>query len=95
MLNTNKALELAQLLHPFIPEKINENDNVLEFVGKIIRSIKNSETPENFGMVVMLLGGLTIDEMKNIEGSDSIRIFVDGLAENNIISLIEFYRWLT
>ena len=92
MLNTRKALELAKLLADYIPEEVDEN--ILDFIGKIVSSIKNSDNPENFAESVMLMWDLNLDEIKNMEIYEIIEKFISGLQENQIISLVGFYKWL-
>jgi hypothetical protein len=92
ILNTEQALELYKLVGKYIPQEF--DGEILDFVGKIVEDIKESDTPENFGAAVMLLGDLSLDQVKELKGADAIMIFTEGLVENKITSLVEFFQWL-
>jgi len=92
MLNTKDALQLAKWLAPHVLDEV--DDDLLDFTGRIVESLKDSDGNEVFARSVMLMGDLTIDEINNMSGVEIVSAFIDGLAENHIISLIEFYQWL-
>jgi hypothetical protein len=93
MLNIEKALELAKLLSPFISDS-KDDENILDFVGKIVSSICQSDTPEVFADALSIMFGYTNDDLEKLSGIDALNLFSDGLLENKIISLCEFYQWL-
>ena len=95
MLHTRKALKLAELLNPFIP-KVDEDDNdILDFVGRIVGDIRSSDHPEVFADAMILMYDYSDDELVKLSGMELAEKFSSGLAENQIISLCEFYQWLT
>jgi hypothetical protein len=93
MLNIEKALELAKLLSPFISDP-KDDENILDFIGKIVSSIRQSDTPEVFADALSIMFDYTNDDLEKLSGIDALNLFSDGLLENKIISLCEFYQWL-
>jgi hypothetical protein len=92
MLNTKKALQLAEWLSPHIPEEV--GSDILDFIGTIVKSLIDSDGNEIFARSVMLMGDSSVDEINNMTGEEIVSKFVDGLMENHIITLIEFHQWL-
>lgn len=92
MLNTRDALQLAEFLAPHIPE--DSDGDILDFVGKIVSNIKNSDTPEDLADAVMLMYDLSIDDIANMDAYEALEKFIESLRDNQIISLVEFYKWL-
>lgn len=94
MLNTRDALKLHNLLESFIPEE-DFGDDILGFIGTIVSDIRFSETPENLALAIMLMDDLTMDDIAVLSGKDAVAKFTEGLVRNKIVSLVEFFRWLT
>lgn len=94
MLNIRDALELYTKLEKFTPD-YKEYDDSLEFTGKIISDIKNSNTPEAFGESILLMyPDITLEKLAEKSGIEVIGLFVEGLAENKFFLLVEFCRSL-
>jgi len=93
ILNIKKALELYKMLKDFIPE-YELTDSYLDFTGKIIHNINNSETPERFGESIILMTGISVKELSETKSVDVIRLFIDGLSENKFLSLLDFCKGL-
>ena len=87
MLNINGAMELYSLLSDYLPAE--RSGTVLDFVGKIIDRIAESEQPENFAKAIQLMYGYDIDKISTLDGIRAIELFTDGLLENQIITLAE------
>jgi hypothetical protein len=94
MLNIRDALELYTKLEKFTPN-YEEHDDSLEFTGTIISSIRQSDTPEAFGESLLLMyPDKTAKELSEMDGNDIVVLFVEGLAENKFLSLVEFCKVL-
>jgi hypothetical protein len=93
MLNIRKAFELAKLLQHHIPDEL--DTDILDFVGKIVSSIRQSDEPEIFAESLILMYDLSDDQIAALSGIDAIKSFTIGLQENKIVSLKEFYLWVT
>ncbi len=88
-LNLPDALKLYDLLKDHLPE-VNENDDILEFAGKIIDSIIKGSTHRTYVDAIMLMTNKTQEEVLQLEVQEAIRLFMDGLIENDIVSLKSF-----
>jgi len=64
--------------------------SVLDFVSGIIEKI----TPEDYLHGVILITGETEENVKKEISIDILTCFIDGLRENQILSLISFSRSL-
>lgn len=86
------ALRLAAILSKYIDTKDIEKDSQpLDFIAALV----NKLTPKDYLDCVKLLSGEHRDE--EYEAYSSIKIltiFVDGLKQNQILSLISFYNSL-
>ena len=90
MLNIRDALKLYGLLNEFVPEYTVDED-LLEFAGTIIHSIKNSDKPEVFGQSLLLLyPKTTAEELSKEKPLDIIEMFMEGLVDNKFLLLFDF-----
>lgn len=90
MLNTRDALELYVLLKDYIPEELPKT--LLEFTGKMIKNIRNSEQPENFGRALILMSGKSVLELDEVGTKKRMLLFIAGLRENYFLDLVEFCK---
>ena len=92
MLNIRDALELYTKLEKFTPN-YKEYDDSLEFAGKIIHDIRESDNPEVFGESILLMyPKLTLEKLSESSGHETIALFMEGLAKNKFLLLVEFCR---
>jgi len=92
MLNIRDALELYTKLEKFTPN-YKEYDDSFKFAGKIIHNIRASDNPEAFGESILLMyPDLTIDDLAEKSGMDGVALFMEGLADNKFLLLVEFCR---
>jgi hypothetical protein len=87
-LSLSNALKLYDILQEHLPE-FNKDEEPIEFIGKIIKSIRNSKSSA-FIDATSLMVGIEIDELVQYPSDEILEMFVDGLSENRIISLKEF-----
>lgn len=92
MLNLPKALQLAKLLDPYIPDDPDFDAPILDFVGKILDNIVSSGKHADYLAALELMTGKTIDELVGLDSFEVLDMFTSGLVENKILALIEFYR---
>ena len=64
-LTLSKAMELYEILGIHIPET-NEDVDALQFIGKIVKSIKDSGEHKDYVDAVMLMSGKNWEEIKKI-----------------------------
>ena len=92
MLNTTKALRLFNLLDKHIPANSKDVD-VLNFVGKIVDSIIAKNEHRVYTDAILLMNNLdSVYLLKDEEPEEILQIFIDGLIENRIVSLVDFFR---
>ena len=90
-LSIRDAFSLYRMLAPHLPDKVDENKTVLEYVGQIVKDIKEKKS-DSFANALVLMTGLTTEELINMEGEDIINLFINGLVVNQITSLGNFCR---
>lgn len=89
MLNTKDALKLYSLLGKFTPD-LEINDS-LEFIGIIVDKVMHSDTPEVFAESLLLMyPELTVEELHDKHGYEIVKLFTEGLVENNFLALVDF-----
>lgn len=90
LLNLQDALRLASILNRYVDEKTNANAEALDFVSAIVDKI----SPDEFLHCVILLSGESEEVVKRQISIDILTVFVEGLQENKVLSLVSFYRSL-
>jgi hypothetical protein len=88
-LTLSKAMELYEILGPHIPE-VDEDEDPLEFIGKIITHINSSNQHEDYTLSVELMSEKSWEEIKKFTSSEVLELFIDGLIANKIIQLKSF-----
>lgn len=92
MLNTAKSLKLFHLLNKHIPANSKDVD-VLSFVGKIVDSIIANNEHRVYTDAILLMNNIdSVYLLKDEEPEEILQIFIDGLVENRIVSLVDFFR---
>lgn len=89
LLNLRDALKLAQILEKYINKDVG-SVSVLDFVSEIVEKI----SPEEYLHSAILLTGESEENVKKEISIDILTCFIDGLRENQILSLISFSRSL-
>jgi len=87
-----KALKLYKLISPYIPPE--KNIDSLEFINKIFDAIIERGGHSDYNEMIILLTGKTIPEWSK-DGKtpeDVLTMFIEGLVENSVLSLLEFCR---
>jgi len=88
-LTLDKAVELNHLLQDHIPAIGGEQD-ALQFIGKIVDNIKLSNRHNDYIDAVVLMSGQDWEELKFLDSSEILRLFIDGLSINRIVTLKSF-----
>ena len=91
-LTLDKALELYEILGAYIPEVKDKDIDALEFIGKIVRNIRNSGKHQNYVDAVMLMSNKEWEELKTFEFNEVLSLFIEGLSINKIVSLEVFCK---
>lgn len=94
MLNLRNAILLAELLDPYIPDSPDLDAPILEFVGKILSNIVDRNSHADYLAATELMTGISIDDLLDKPVEEVFALFTDGLIENQILALIDFYRGL-
>ena len=84
-LTLDKALRLHEILGAHIPEF--DGDDALEFIGKIISNIRQSEHPEKYVDALMIMSGKTLNELRSFSSDKRLELFTESLIENKVIQL--------
>lgn len=92
MLNIKDALKLYELLQPHLPDSM--SGSVLDFTGKVIKNIKTSESPEDFSEILMLMYDYELSDLTIFSGVKLVELFIEGLLDNQIISLVDSCKQL-
>ena len=93
-LNLEKALQLYTIIGKHLPEKFDENSDVLDFIGTIVDSIIKKN--EHFVLVqsIELMTNIYIDEIRVLETDNIIKLFSEGLLTNRVMELRDFCKSL-
>lgn len=89
-LNLRQAFELASVLTKYVDVKLNPQEDAVDFISGIVDKI----SPEEYLSCVSLLTGEDVDTIKKQISLDILTAFIEGLKENQIVSLLHFYKSL-
>jgi len=89
-LNLEKALQLYTLIGKYLPENVDENSDVLDFVGTIVKNIKNSGNHIDYINAVVLMTGFDEQVILQSEPDEILSTFIQCLIDNRILDLKEF-----
>ena len=89
MLTLNDALRLYDLMKPYVNGIVEENLNSLDFIQGIIHQM-TQRNPKDYCEAVAIMTGKPIrDIVDTMSTQERFMAFVEGLAENKIVSLIQ------
>lgn len=91
LLKFKEAIELYRMVKDYLPEIPEIDVNSLEFTGKIVKNIRNSEHPEDYVRIVVLLTGISKYQLIRMTPSEVVSLFIEGMMENNILDLAKFF----
>lgn len=89
ILNLREALRLASILDKYIDDETTQAE-VLDFVSGVVNKIE----PREYLSCISLLTGEANEAIAQENPLDILACFVGGLKENQILSLVTFYRSL-
>ena len=89
-LNLEKALQLYTIIGKHLPEKFDENLDVLDFVGTIVNNIKESGNHRDYLDSVLILTEQNEQDVLQLDPVEVLNIFTQGLMDNQIESLKQF-----
>lgn len=87
MLNIYQALELYDLLKPYLPEEIDERQEAVDFVLDLIGGMKTEEGAEAYFEALDLMDS---ELPENAAAPDYVNAFIEGLTGNSVVSLSDF-----
>lgn len=88
MLSIEKAFTLYETIGKYVPEEI--PSDLIEFIGKILQEMIDSGEGDKYLQAVELMTDISIDDLVQMKHFDVVKLFVDGLVENDIFSLRSF-----
>lgn len=88
----SKAFHLYQLLGKHIPEFSDIPDNYLDFIGRIITSIKEKQDYSVYFDAIQIMNDVTYNTLSSTDPNEVLRLFSDGLIEWKIVELVRFFR---
>ncbi|MHA2219585.1 MAG: hypothetical protein ACXACY_27070 [Candidatus Hodarchaeales archaeon] len=89
-LTLDRALELYEILGVYVPEVDDKDTDALEFIGKIINNVNNSDDKGAYTVALELMSGNTLYELKEMSSEERINLFTGGLIQNKILDLKYF-----
>ena len=89
-LNLEEALELYSIIGKHLPENVDDDMKVLDFVGIILDSIIEKNEHSALVQSTALMSGIYIDNIRALESNDIIELFSEGLIINNVLDLKKF-----
>jgi hypothetical protein len=89
MLTLDKAVQLYELLGSHIPE-YNEGDETIDFIEKMVHSIRTNGTGTEYIEAVELMSGMPLETLSQFAPIEILDLFTESIAENQIISLKGF-----
>jgi len=91
MLSLREMLKLYRLVGKHIPDVENPDDlDIIEFIGTIIDNMVLAGQLTNYADAVLLTSHKNIDDIKDLPTTEIIKLFAEGLAENNVFAFKEF-----
>jgi hypothetical protein len=81
---------LYRLVGEYLPDMPDEDSDILEFIGKVVDNMIKAGQLTNYADAILLTSGKTIEDIKDLEPPEIIKLFVTGLSENNIFAFKEF-----
>src|SRR4030043_1722920 len=90
ILNLRDALLLYDLIGKHIPKDIDENTDILNFVGKIVDSIIEANEHRNYIDAIILMSGKTQEELLTEPVEELMVLFSEGLVGNHVLLLCKF-----
>ena len=89
-LNTKQALKLYGMLRPHVKIEGLKERKLLPIAKEIIDSIVEKGVHQVYVDMVVLMSGLTINDLKEMKAPEVLDIFARGLVANDFIGLILF-----
>lgn len=91
MLNLTKAFELYEILAPYLPEKIGEDEMLITYAKHIIENMKGKDE-RAYTKALVILTGLSRYELVKFSVSELFDTFIMKLSENKILELQQFMK---
>jgi len=92
-LTLDESLELYEILGAHIPDIDDADADALEFIGKIINNVSDSD-PVAYTFAIELMSEKTLLELQEMDSEERIILFTDGLMQNRILDLKFFCEQL-
>ena len=90
MLNLKDMFRLYRLVGKHIPEVDASNLDIIEFIGTIVDNMVLSGQLTNYADAVLITSHKNIEDIKDLPTNEIIKLFAEGLAENNVFAFRDF-----
>lgn len=90
MLSIKNAFRLVKLVGHHIDDQYDVD--LFKFTGKILNSMQESGESKNYALAIMLMWDMKQEDVLKLTSVEAITKFVQGLVENNIFELKNFYK---
>ncbi len=90
LLNLKDALLLYDLIGKHIPKYIDENTDILNFVGRIVDSIIEADEHRRYIDAIILMSDMTQEEILSCPVEEVTMLFSEGLVSNHVLLLCKF-----
>lgn len=84
-LNLYAAAELYDLMKPYLPE-IQDGDLQLGMLNRLVGNMVAID-PSSFMKSLVIMTGMTEDQLKQFEANDLKLAFLDGIKDNNLYEM--------
>jgi hypothetical protein len=88
ILNLHDAIELYNLIGEYIP--VTPCQDGVEFVSIIVNNIVDANKQIDFMNALLLMTNATQEDLLSLQPQEIISLFVECLAENKILQLVDF-----
>ena len=89
-LNLSEAYDLYVLIKPVFPDEDKTDGDVFEFVNILIENIIEYD-PKLVSDILGLLSGAERDKILSMGTVEALEVLLEGLVENKIVSLMDFF----
>ena len=91
MLNLTQAFELYQILTPYLPDKVGDDEMLITYTKHVLTNMQGKDE-DAYTRAMMLLTGLSRHQLVEFPVKELLDTFMAKLSENKIIELQKFMR---
>jgi len=95
-LKLDEAIYLYYILSPYLPDMDYNNSDIdlVDFTKLIIENIIESGNHKDYLLILELISQQSQEDLKLLEGYETLNILMEGFLLNNIFDLITFCEFI-